>query len=542
MRLSLFAMLASVLFLGGAGKVHAQKEPAKPTVVIRVNSLDNLIDDAMYLAKMAGQEENAKQIEGFIKAMKTEKGLEGVDTTKPFGAYARLGATGIDSDVVILAPIADEETFLAFLKKQQITFKKGDEGAYEVNVPRSPFPGYFRFANGYVYVTIREPEIIAPANLRKPGDIFAGLKGVGSITINLDAIPVEMKELVLGQIELQIADAKDQPPPRVTDKQKKLFIAVLDEMYTQIKSIVEDGGEVSADLVIDRKAGELSATLTAAGKQGSKLAANIENLGNVKSLGAALFSDKAALSGYAYAALPESIRTALAPVVDEAVELISSQAKRPAERDVAKQMLEALAPTAKAALLDGAVNLQGPSAAGKYTLVTCSKVQGGMNIEKALKKVVDFLPDEARQGIKLQIDREKVGGVNVHSFTALEVDQDFVRIFGEDATIYLALRDDALFVAMGDNAHAALKEALAVKEAPGKVLQARVSVSRVVQLAPDREADVARRVAKQVFGDNPEGDEVSLTVEGGKTLKIQVKMKAKLIELFAKVGEANREF
>jgi hypothetical protein len=541
MRLSLFAVLASLLFLGGPGRALAQKEPAKPTIVVRVNSLDNLIDDAMYLAKMAGQEENAKQIEGFIKAMKTEKGLEGVDTTKPFGAYGRLGAGGIDSDVVVLAPIADEETFLAFLQKQQINFKKGDGGTYEVNIPRSPFPGYFRFANGYVYVTIREPEMIAPANLRKPGDLFAGLKGVGSVTVNLDAIPSEMKELVLGQIELQFADAKDQPPPRVTDKQRKLFIAVLDELYTQIKSIVEDGGEVTADLLIDRQAGELSATLTAAGKQGSKLAANIESLGNVKGLGAALFSDKAAFSASAHAALPESIRTALAPVVDEAVELISSQAKRPAERDVAKQMLEAIAPTAKAALLDAGFSLQGPSAASKFTLVACSKVQGGLNIEKAVKKVVDFLPDEARQGVKLQIDREKVGAVNVHSFTPPEVDQDFVRIFGEDATVYAALRDDALFLAVGDNALAALKQALAIKETDGKVLQGRMSVSRVAQLATDREGEIVRRVAKQVFGDNPEGDDVSLTVEGGKALKVQVKMKAKLIELLAKVGEAQRD-
>src|SRR5271166_3619808 len=62
----------------------------QPAVVLRIASLDALIEDARYLAELVGKGESAKQAESFLKSFTGEKGLGGLDTTKPFGFYGKL--------------------------------------------------------------------------------------------------------------------------------------------------------------------------------------------------------------------------------------------------------------------------------------------------------------------------------------------------------------------------------------------------------------------------------------------------------------------
>ena len=57
--LALVVLAVSALQAGGADK---------PTVVVRVRSLDTLVDNVKLLVTLAGREEIAKQVEGLIKA------------------------------------------------------------------------------------------------------------------------------------------------------------------------------------------------------------------------------------------------------------------------------------------------------------------------------------------------------------------------------------------------------------------------------------------------------------------------------------------
>src|SRR5215471_11780928 len=108
--------VAVVALLALAVPVRAADDKKTPTLIVRVQSLDNLISDARYLATLAGREEEAKQAEGFLKQFTGEKGIEGIDTKRPMGAYAFLGENVIDSEVVLL-PVADEQAILGLLKR-----------------------------------------------------------------------------------------------------------------------------------------------------------------------------------------------------------------------------------------------------------------------------------------------------------------------------------------------------------------------------------------------------------------------------------------
>src|SRR5438105_2646835 len=156
MRLRVLPFLALLVFVPA---LSAADEKA-PTLTLRLAGLDDLIANIRYLAEQVGRDEEAKQFEKLIKSMVGgDKGLEGIDTKKPIAMYAFLGAQGVDSQGVLMLPIADQKVFLETLARLEIKPTE-DKGIYEFQPPKSPQAAYFRFANGYVYGTVRDKEAL----------------------------------------------------------------------------------------------------------------------------------------------------------------------------------------------------------------------------------------------------------------------------------------------------------------------------------------------------------------------------------------------
>src|SRR5947207_2428382 len=90
-----------------AAGAAAQAAADKPAVVVAFKSLDGLINDAKYIAGLAGKDEEAKQAEKMLKGLLgSPTGLEGIDPKKPVGLYVRVnGDNPQASEVVALAPI-----------------------------------------------------------------------------------------------------------------------------------------------------------------------------------------------------------------------------------------------------------------------------------------------------------------------------------------------------------------------------------------------------------------------------------------------------
>src|SRR5262249_15223631 len=142
MHLRMYSLLAVVLV---AVPLRAAEEKA-PTLIVRLNSIDELMSDFRFVLEAAGKGNEAQQIEGVIKLL---TGSQGIETTKPIGLYARLAQNVVESDVVVLLPVANAKTFLALLERLNIKAEKQKGDIYKVDLPNAPFAGYFRFANGY---------------------------------------------------------------------------------------------------------------------------------------------------------------------------------------------------------------------------------------------------------------------------------------------------------------------------------------------------------------------------------------------------------
>src|SRR4051794_7192445 len=118
----------------------ADDKTKTPTLIVRVRSLDGLISDARYLATLAGREEEAKQAEAFLKQFTGEKGIEGLDTKRPMGLYGSLAGDVVNSEVVVLLPIADEQAFVALVKRLNLNPDKDKDGIYTVHPQKTNIP------------------------------------------------------------------------------------------------------------------------------------------------------------------------------------------------------------------------------------------------------------------------------------------------------------------------------------------------------------------------------------------------------------------
>ena len=538
MRFRSLALLTFLALGAPALPARAEEKAAAPTLIVRLNSIDGLIADARYLAEAAGKGNEAKQFEGMLKPFIGEKGLEGFDTTKPIALYGRLNAKIEQSDLVLMLPVADEAAVLALLKRYEVKFEKEKDDIYKVELPKAPFPGYFRFANGYVNITIRNPKMLAKEHLLTPAAVLPpGRMGALEVAVDLEQVPESIKEVIVGVSSLRLAEAKGEKKDSQSEAAYKFLCAGADEIASQIKAIINEGKDLNLKLDIDRKNGEMVALLRFTAKPGSPLTASIAEVGQEKSIVANLGGADSAMSGRLYATLPRGLRKSYDAFVDDTIKQTLANVPDNAPRELLEQFFKASRPTLKAAELDAGFDLRGPASNGRYNLVTAIAIKEGADIEKAVRTVHAAIPPDARAAITL--DAEKVGSVNIHRFDipAEKIEPEFKRVFG-DGPAYLAIRKDAVLLAVGDKALDNLKDVLAREPKTGKLMHLDLSVARLVPL--DRK-ETAVAVAKKVFGKDTNDDRVRVSLEGGKTLELRLSAKAKMLEFGILVDEAKKK-
>jgi len=541
LRLTFLAGLVALLAAGGDARPAEPAQPATPAVVVRLASVDELIADAKLLIEVSGKAD-ADQVEGLLKGFIGPKGVEGLDTSKPIGLYARVGPNVIDSEGVLLVPVADEKALLDYVGRLGVAMQKQDSGAYKFDVPNSPQPGFLRFANGYAYVTVGEEKTVARDRLLPPAKVFdLAPPGVLSLAFNMDGVPENLKQLVVTQLELGIAQAKEKKEPNETPAQQALRLAAIDEVADLVKAVIKEGGQGSVTLDLDRQARELSLAARFAAKPGTPLAKRIAEIGAKPTLSGALYGKDAALFLGGAVSLPEGVRKQFEAAIDEAAAKALKDQPNAEQRALAEQALKAATPTLKAGVLDAGVSLRGPSAGGKYTLVVGAAVKDGAAVDKFLRQVADKAGPGERALFKL--DAAKVGGVGIHEIKPelFKEDANAAQAFGE-GNYYLAVAADAVYLTRGADALAVMKEMLASQPRQGPALRAEVSFRRLAPLmGQNKDTKAAPEVARKVFAAHPDGDRLALTLEGGKELTLRGSMKAQVLRFFLELDEAKKK-
>jgi hypothetical protein len=300
-----------------------------------------------------------------------------------------------------------------------------------------------------------------------------------------------------------------------------------------VKAILTDGEELSVNLAVSPGKDDISLDLTFKAKKGSPLAKDIETVGHAKSTFGGL-GKGGALQVTVAAALPDDLKKMIGPVIDDGIKEAVAKEKDEAKAKLAKQALEAIAPTLKAGELDLGAALAGPDKDGKYTGIGGLKVKDAKKVEDAVREAVKSMPANERE--KVQMDAAGVRSFKAHKILFDEKDEDAKKLFGTSGA-YVVFTDDAVLVALGPDALKALEAATDLKPQSAPLLSATASVAKMAGL--DTKEKNATKVAAEVWGKDPAGkDAIAATVEMGEAVRLKLTMKGKIIEFAAKTQKA----
>jgi hypothetical protein len=301
-------------------------------------------------------------------------------------------------------------------------------------------------------------------------------------------------------------------------------------------SLIREAGEVRFDLNISDKTKEMTVNFTVTGKPGSELAKTLKNIGDLKSPLLGMVKKDLAFQGAVHFVLPESLNKAFVNVITEINENALRGIQDAKKNDQARTLFEAMMPTAKAGDFQIVAAVLGPKAQ-RYTFIGALKLKDGDKLGKTvhdfLKEASSDLPEDQRSRIQLDFDR--VGAIQIHKFVVPKdpkTDKIISDVAG-DNHLYLAFRDDALFLALGKEALATLKTALAKEDsASSQPLVFDFDVGRMALLMAQTQEH--KDLAGKLFP-NGENGRVRLTVEGGTNLHAHLQMQLNVLEFLAKL-------
>jgi hypothetical protein len=522
-RMMPFITLLLVPALAQASDVK-RPAPLPPTIVIRLDSLDALVERLDFVGGLLDQQDQAKKLGAFLISKCGPKGLFGVDGKRPIGLYARVGADISDINGVVMVPVTEPRQFKEMLESLGWEVSVDQKGLYTVKQNLLPIDVQYRIANDYAYVGLAGMSTLEADGLLTPDTIF-GTKPLStalSLTIRLDQIPEGLGGMFLDVFK----EGREKFAEHAggTQAQRALCLALSKELFGILESVLKDGEELNVDFDIDQKTKQLTADVILTPKAGSKLAENIAKLGQRKTLFAGVLEKDAAVNGLINIDLPAEVRSALTDVILESVDKALEDGVNKSKKQKIALLFNALKPSLNAGGIEAAVSIRGPNADERFLTVAGFRVEQGKKMAATLIKLVGLLPERERKAIKLNAD--EVDGVAIHKIEIETAVDGKAKQFVGDA--FVAFRDDAVFLAIGEGALEALKKALRTPAAVTAPLEFDSSLMMAVGTNYTGSSDSAPSTQRQQLDSR-----VRLKLEGGDALRLRFTMDLAPIKLIS---------
>ncbi|MBM3982612.1 MAG: hypothetical protein FJ304_20540 [Planctomycetes bacterium] len=526
MRLAL--VLAAAVFAAPAVRA------ADPPITFQTHPLDRLLGDLRAAADLIGGEKAVKSLNAGIREKLGDKGFEGLDVNKPIVGYVILAPKLEDTVAVVAFPVSGEKAFLSFCERWNGGTKPKDLGKGLWEVPEL-FPesvSRMRFSNGYAYIAagkkpeaaLGEKELVAPDKLYDPAEraVLAG-------KLHFDRITPDVKKAALGwvaELKKQLEDIGGGPAGAIV----KSAFPELEKMFARYFLLMGGADTATLRVGVDVPTSDLVVEATLTPKPDTLLA---KVIGDRKATGnrfGALIASPDTVAGFKTrlpffnAELKEAGVKALEEGQKQAVQNTPEVGKAAME-----ELFKGLIRTVKTGEADIVAGVRGPDKDGEFAFVAAVAFEDGAALEKEFKK---FFKGDAPQNEqdRMKWDAAKVGNTNIHTYKLttggfFDISKPFG---GEKASLAFAFAPNGIFVTIGPDPVALMKDALAVKPADSPVLDVVLNPKRVakfVEKTGGQATDIERALGKE----DKLLSAMSLRVTGGKELSVKLAINLRLL-------------
>jgi hypothetical protein len=540
-RLIRSSTIAALLLAAGPAVAapRPDEKPGGPPIIGQAKSLNDLLELTKAMVKGMGGPELYKMFEKELLPNLDPRKLPGIDPKRPFGVYGLLDAKLENWRGVILIPVTSEKEFLDMLEQFDIKTVKGKEaGTFDVVVPPDfPIPVSVRIHKEYAYVAVGGFDVLDLKVILDPKDVINDKeKAAGYLALRLDRITPETKKALHAIARDQIENLKEMiPEPDLKDA----FHSAEKLALRWLKTLFDEGKEVTLRIDADTKTGDVFADLTVEGMPKSPLAELFAQRKPTTNAFASLAGSDYVQRMFVKAPLfAEEAKEGFAKLIDFGSKEAVKEATRQNAPVEVVQLIEAAFKSLKATVESGEMDLaaaiRGPNKEGFYTAVAAVHCKETAQLEKATRAAVKTLP--AREQGYFKFDAGKIGDLSVHEIDlSAEAGDIVLRIFGKGQTAYFAFGKDALYAAYGPDGMKLLKEAVAAKPAPAAVLDQTADGKKMADLVKRLLPDDDPNAGRAFFGPGwmeTMGSGLKVTVDGGDKLKIRVTYNFGLMFLF----------
>ena len=530
------AVLAGLLIGASTSAAPVPAPNAKyeqPTIVMQAQNGQKLLDGAKAFLKLnGGTPEALMKIDAMLQEVLGEKGFAGLDMTRPIGGYAYLRAKAETSHMVLVLPFTNEKDALGLVERLKIQAKEESKpkGVYEL--VGGPFErgllGHLRFHDKHAYISINGGlDSLADIEKLIPISRLVDDKDTAVIAATLTGkrLPKELSDeayRLFDNINMEV----DRMLVRAPADMPKTFPPFLKELLGWGRRcydlMVAEGDTLSGRMLFDPKTGDLDFEGTLAPNAKSNLAADLATFTPTKGRFHQLVTKDAVGGGWLVlpGPIPKGVRTAFGIFMAEWIPMMHKETSLPVEF---VPLFDSLATIAQKAIAAGEVDLggcmTGPTKEGHYTAVAAVGLDDPTPLVKLVLALAKDLPKEFVEAVKL--NAYKLGDVPVHTVALAKfLPEDFLKIFGEKAALNIAVGNKGLFLAVGPNAEAELKRAMALKPAEGRAFDTVVNMVKakeVVSAAGGNGRDFERMLLPDRLISM-----FSLDVRGGADFKVRI--------------------
>ncbi len=506
------------------GALHAQKD--KPTFVVRMAPIENLMGDILHIAKVIGREGEVQMAETLLKNFTGGGGIEGLDSTKPWGVYGKIGPGGIDSEGVLVVPIADKKKFLGFLEKvgQKPEEKKG---LYTLNIDQSPFPLFFRFEKGYLWGTIRDEKSIDTDSLPDTAQLLPASKtGFMSLTFDFAGIPEEIKKMVIGQVEVAVGQAKEKALDEKDPIQRRGQILGAEGAGSTMIQMLKEGGELSVKVDLNKTSNDLALEFSFEGKPGSNLAKELAQLGARKGVSGGFAGDDSAYSFGLNFGISDRFAKLLLEEFNKAVadSLAKDNVPDPKQKELALKVVDLLRPLIASGNVDLGWDIRGPGPNGKFNIIAGLGIANAKKIEELIRDVATQVPELKNV---IQLDVAKTDKVTIHRIVVEPLPKEIRDIVGT-GPILVGFAEGAIYVGVGSEGQKNIEAQAAKGKTTSALFAFDVHMARAVTLMAKTQPE-AIGAARKAFDGKSGQDLIEIKVASGGKLVVKLSMKTQVL-------------
>jgi len=470
---------------------------SKPVAVVWLAGYAPLMNDISYAGKLANNPDLAVGLEVMLKLATQNRGLDGIDKERPWGIVLSIDEAKLAAgtqrrellDGYAFVPVSDFGKVRETVELFAGPAKDAGSGVLEVKTPNRPL--YLKHAGNWALVSPRA-ELLAnvPAD---PAPLLEGLCDQYDLAIRLYPanVPESLRRQALGQLKKR-AEAELPRKPGESEEEhagRKLFT---EHALAAITQLSEDLEQLTLGAKLDSKSGKALLELTLAAKPGTKLAEQMAGLGSAASELAGLALRGAAIDAHCAWRCSPGGAARLVEIVNalrtQAVEDIERKEPDAEKAKAAKDLVGGLADVAQKTIESGRIDkaLSVVLDPAGLRLVAGAYVADGAKLEATLRSALEAVrrdnPGVVEQLVKTDV--QKVGDVSLHTLT-LPVPYEaanrdtLVKMIGENIEVVLGIGPTRVFLALGKEPLATLKEAIGRAEAQGskKVVPAGFSIA-----------------------------------------------------------------